>query len=309
MDGDLAQIELYADLEAVGEMTLRAYVPYSVTPETPLDALQEAVEWRRRFQGSHVRAGLVKLFMDGVLESYTALLVDDYADRPGDRGSALFSAEHFNAIAVEADRLGLQIAVHACGDAAVRRTLDGYAHARDSNGPRDSRHRVEHIEAIQPEDVGRFAALGVVAAMQPLHAPLHGADPDVWARRAGVTRWPWSFAWETLRRAGAHLAYGSDWPVVSMNPMLGLHAGRTRRPWAQGQPDQAQSLQDLLIGYTRNGAYAEFQEGLKGRLAPGFLADLVVLSDDLCALPAEELGAVRPRLTVCDGKIVYRDGV
>ncbi|MCB0081360.1 MAG: amidohydrolase family protein, partial [Caldilineaceae bacterium] len=171
------------------------------------------------------------LFMDGVLESYTALMVEPYADAPGNCGSALFSAEHFAAIAAEADRLGMQIFVHACGDGAVRRTLDGYAHARRVNGQRDSRHRVEHIEVIHPDDIARFARLGVIASMQPLHAPLTRHSAEVWPARAGQARWPLSFAWQTLRQAGAHLALGSDWPVVTMNPLAGFHAALNREPW------------------------------------------------------------------------------
>jgi predicted amidohydrolase YtcJ len=307
MDGDAEQAALYAALQDAGELTMRVYLPYSFTPETPLGALQEAAEWRRMLRGSHLRGGAVKLFMDGVLESYTALLVDEYADRPGERGSALFTAEHFNQIAVEADRLGLQMAVHACGDGAVRRTLDGYALARQVNGPADRRHRVEHIELVQPADIDRFAELGVIASMQPTHAPLRLDDGDVWPQRVGEARWPLSFAWETLHRAGAHLVYGSDWPVVSLEPMLGLHAARTRQPWAAGQPDQRQTLHHLLLGYTRQAAFAEFQEQEKGMLRPGMLADLVVLSADLFATPVEAIPAVRPVLTVCDGQIVYRD--
>jgi predicted amidohydrolase YtcJ len=305
MDGTQERIELYAALEAQNEMTLRVYVPYDVTPETPPDALQEALTWRQQFQGSHVRAGAVKLFMDGVLESSTALMLDDYADEPGNRGTALFSAEQFNAMAAAADRLGLQIFVHACGDGAVRRTLDGYAHARRVNGPRDSRHRVEHIEVIHPDDLPRFAELGVVASMQPLHAPLAPDPADVWPLKAGPGRWPYSFAWETLRQAGARLAYGSDWPVVSLDPMLGIAAGRTRRPLADGDPDQRQTLADLIAGYTRDAAYAEFMEEEKGMIRPGMLADLVLLAEDLFAVPAEALAEVKPVLTVCDGRIVF----
>ena len=306
MDGDREQVELYAALEDVGEMTLRAYVPYSVKPETPLDALHEAVEWKRSFQGSHVRVGGIKLFMDGVLESYTGLMVEEYAGMPGNLGDALFSAEHFNRVAVEADRLGLQIAVHACGDGAVRRTLDGYALARQTNGPRDSRHRIEHIEVVHPDDIPRFAELGVIASMQPLHAPLSVNDADVWPSRAGKQRWRYSFAWQTLRNAGAQLAYGSDWPVVSMDPLLGLWAGVNRKPWQEGDPEQAQPLADLLMGYTRDAAYVEFQEGQKGVLAAGMLADVVVLDADLFTTPPAELRNVKPVLTVCDGKVVYR---
>jgi predicted amidohydrolase YtcJ len=308
MDGDAEQIALYAALDDVGELTLRVLASYSVTPQTPLEELQEAVAWRRTFQSSRLRAGAIKLFMDGVLESYTGLLVDDYAGKPGDQGNALFTAEQFNRLALDADRLGLQIFVHACGDGAVRRTLDGYAHAQALNGRRDSRHRVEHVELIHPDDIGRFAELGVIASMQPYHAPLTVNGGDVWPQRVGPERWGLSFAWETLRQAGAHLALGSDWPVVSMNPMLGVHAALTRQPWASGLPDQTQSLANILLGYTRDAAYAEFQEGIKGQLAAGQLADLVVLSADLFAIPPEKIKEVRPLLTVCDGRIVFREG-
>jgi predicted amidohydrolase YtcJ len=274
-----------------------------------LDELQNAVTWRQQFQGSHVRAGAIKLFMDGVLEAYTGLMLEEYGDRPGDWGNALFSAEHFNQIAVEADRLGLQIFVHCCGDGAVRRTLDGYAYAQQVNGRRDSRHRVEHIEAIHPDDIPRFAELGVIGSMQPFHAPLQLEDGDVWTARAGTQRWPYSFAWQTLREAGMRHAFGSDWPVVSMNPMLGVYAARNRKPWKVGDPVQRQTLHDTLVGYTRDGAYAEFQEANKGMLRVGMLADVVILDADLFATPDEELKQVKPLLTICDGRVVWREGI
>jgi predicted amidohydrolase YtcJ len=165
------------------------------------------------------RGGAAKFFMDGVIESYTALLLDDYEGRPGYRGDANFSAEHFTRMATEADRLGLQIFVHAIGDAAVRRTLDGFEAAQRTNGRRDSRHRVEHSELIHPDDLPRFKELSVIASMQPLHAPLTATGADVWPVRVGASRWDRSFAWRSLRAAGATLAFGSDWPVVSQNPM------------------------------------------------------------------------------------------
>lgn len=309
MDGDQAQIDLYAALEAEGTLSVRVYVPYSVTPETPLAALQEAATWRDRYRGSHVRGGSIKLFMDGVLESYTGYLVDAYAGRPGDVGSALFTAEHFNVLAAEADRLGLQIKVHACGDGAVRRALDGFAHAQAVNGVRDSRHRIEHIELVHPEDIARFRDLGVIASMQPLHAPVAVDGLDVWPDRVGPSRWRHSFAWQTLRDAGARLAFGSDWPVAPMDPMLGVWAGVCRRPWQAGDPVQAQTLGDLLLGYTHDAAFAEFQEQQKGMLRPGLLADLVVLDADLFSTAPEDLPKLRPVLTMVDGVIVYRDGL
>jgi predicted amidohydrolase YtcJ len=244
--------------------------------------------------------------MDGVLESYTALMVDEYADLPGSCGGALHTAERFNAISAAADHLGLQIFVHACGDGAVRRTLDGYAHARRTNGPRDSRHRVEHIEVIHPADIPRFAELGVIASMQPCHCPPSLNSGDIWPQRAGAPRWPLSFAWQTLRAAGARLAFGSDWPVAPMDPFLGLWSGLARTPWQKGDPPQRLELATLIDGYTRGAAYAEFQEEHKGMIRAGFLADLVLLDADLFGLPLEEVAKVRPVLTMVDGKIVYR---
>jgi predicted amidohydrolase YtcJ len=300
-------IAVYAALEDLGEMTVRVYVPFNVEPETPVEQVAEAAELRRQYQGNLVRAGAVKVFMDGVLESYTALMVDDYAGVPGNRGGALHTAERFNAIAAEADRLGLQIFVHACGDGAVRRTLDGYAHAQRVNGRRDSRHRVEHIEVVHPDDVPRFAELGVIASMQPVHCPATVDAGDVWPQRPGPSRWRYSFAWQTLRQAGARQAYGSDWPVAPMDPFLGMWYGLARQPWQPGDPVQRLQLAELIDGYTRDAAYAEFQEGHKGMLRQGMLADLVLLNADLFAVPEEEIAQVRPVLTMVDGRAVFRE--
>jgi predicted amidohydrolase YtcJ len=244
--------------------------------------------------------------MDGVIESYTGLLVDGYEGQPGNRGGANYSPEHFTRMAIEADRLGLQIFVHAVGDGAVRQTLDGYETVRTVNGPRDSRHRIEHVELLHPDDLPRFAELGVIASMQPAHVPLTRQDPDPWPVRVGYGRWAYSFAWQTLRQAGARLAFGSDWPVATQDPMIGLHAALNRQPWATGLPDQRQSLADAVAAYTCEAAYAEFQEQVKGQLKPGLLADLVLLSEDITAAPVETLAQVRPLLTMCNGLIVYQ---
>lgn len=307
MDNWNNAIGVFAALEDLGEMTVRVYVPYNVEPETPVEAVAEAAELKRQYQGEYVRAGAVKVFMDGVLESYTALMVDDYADLPGNRGGALHSAERFNAIAAAADRLGLQIAVHACGDGAVRRALDGYAYAQRANGRRDSRHRVEHIELIHPADIPRFAELGVIASMQPAHAPAAISAADVWPQRPGPGRWRYSFAWQTLREAGAHEVYGSDWPVVPMDPFLGLWYGLNRAPWQPGDPLQRQQLADLIDGYTRAAAYAEFQEEQKGMLRRGMLADLVLLNADLFAAEEDTVTGIHPLLTMVGGRPVYRE--
>lgn len=305
MDGREEQIALYAALAEMGELTLRVYVPYDVTPETPPEALAEAAALRQMYHSDLVRAGCVKFFMDGVIESYTGLLLDDYTGQPGNLGGANFSAEQFTRLAIEADRLGLQIFVHAVGDGAVRRTLDGFEAAQQINGRRDSRHRIEHIELIHPADLPRFARLGVIASMQPVHAPLTAQTSDVWPARVGEARWGRSFAWQTLREAGAKLVFGSDWPVADQNPLEGVYAALNRQPWAAGQPEQRQTLAKTLMAYTCDAAYAEFQEQHKGRLRAGMLADIVLLSADIFATPPEEINQVQPVLTMCDGCIVY----
>jgi predicted amidohydrolase YtcJ len=236
-------IAVYAALEDLGELTVRIYVPYNVEPETPIDQIVEAAELKRRYQGDFVRAGAVKVFMDGVLESYTALMVNDYADQPGNRGGALHTAERFDAIAAEADRLGLQIFVHACGDGAVRRTLDGYAHAQRVNGRRDSRHRVEHIELLHPDDVTRFAELGVIASMQPIHCPPPSTPAmsgrSVPARHAGATASPGrrcarlarvkhSAAIGPWRRWIRRLVFGTEWHANPGSPATRCSGWRWR---------------------------------------------------------------------------------
>lgn len=305
MDGREGQIARYAALEEAGALTLRVYVPYDVTPDTSPESLTEAVALQQTYQSDMVRGGCVKFFMDGVIESYTGLLLDEYAGQPGNLGGANYNLEHFTRLAVEADRLGLQIFVHAVGDGAVRRTLDGFETAKKINGPRDSRHRIEHIELIHSADVPRFARLGVIASMQPVHAPLTAPTHDVWPSRVGEARWGCSFAWQTLRQAGARLVFGSDWPVASQNPWEGVYAALNRQPWTAGQPDQRQTLAETLIAYTRDAAYAEFQEQHKGQLRPGMLADLVLLSEDIFTVPPEEINRVTPVLTMCDGRIIY----
>lgn len=307
MNGDQEEFAHYRALDEAGELSLRLYVPFRMYPHTPLSAIQdEAVAMRDGYRSDKLRAGALKLFMDGVVESYTAFLTEPYANARG-CGEAIFGAEHFHEIAVRADRAGLQVAVHAVGDAAVRRALDGFGAARRANGPRDARHRIEHIELLHPDDCHRFAELGVTASMQPLHCtrPELGYLPS-WLAFVPRTRFGDSFAWETLRAAGAHLSFGSDWPVVSMNPFLGFDAAVNRQSWAAGLPPQAQTLEATLSGYTRDAAYTEFMELEKGQLKAGRLADLVLLSQDVFAAPSEHLSTLTAALTVCGGVVVHR---
>ncbi|MEM9199396.1 MAG: amidohydrolase, partial [Pseudomonadota bacterium] len=194
MDGNFYQLELLRSLEERGELLCRTEVPFHLTPEKPLSTLNEAAQMHARYATDFLRSGRVKMFMDGVIDSSTAVLLEPYADRPGWVGEPLHDDARFAKACIEADRLGLQISVHAIGDGAVRRTLDGFAAAHRANGARDSRHRIEHIELMHPDDLPRFRALGVVASMQPQHPPGamdFGLDP--WLSRIGPARWPNGF--------------------------------------------------------------------------------------------------------------------
>jgi predicted amidohydrolase YtcJ len=287
-------------------LTCRIYLPYSVSPDTPLDAFEkEALALKHQFSSSLLRAGSVKFFIDGVIEGYTGLLVEPYADNPATCGAANYDIDHFNRLVAEADRLGLQIFTHSVGDMGVRRVLDAYQNAQQVNGKRDSRHRIEHIELVHRDDLSRFKDLGVLASMQPLHSPMQVDENDIWPLRVGRERWPLSFAWQTLREAGATLVFGSDWPVVTQNPLRGVSNAVTRRPWSEGLPPQNQTLENTLIAYTRNAAYGEFQEDRKGQIREGYLADLVMLPKNLFEIPPEDIAALKPALTMMDGRVVY----
>jgi predicted amidohydrolase YtcJ len=306
MDGNLYTLELLDRLEQRGELLARARVPFHMKNFMPLAALEKAQAMAERYRSDTLSSGFVKVFVDGVLDSWTAVMVEDYADRPGWRGEPLFSPDHFAEVACEADRRGLQIAVHAIGDGAVRLVLDGYAEARRRNGPRDSRHRIEHVELHHPADRYRFRDLGVIASMQPPHPPgSQGLPLEPTLSRIGRPRWADAYAWNTLRDAGARLVFASDWPVSDIKPIRSMHSAMTRKRWAEDLPDQRQTLAQALAGYTLDGAYAEFKEDRKGQLARGFLGDLVVLSGDIEATPADRPEELHPVATVCGGRVTF----
>lgn len=305
MDDEDRELEKYSLLESAGELTLRIDFPLLIKPETPLEDLHIIQDWQKNIKSERLHFGRVKVFMDGVIEATTALMVEPYAhiDTLGD---ALFTAEHFNNIAVMADKLGWQISVHAIGDGAVKRTLDGYEMAQQTNGKRDSRHRIEHVETLHPTDLHRFKDLGVIASMQPLHAPQpHRGQYLFWMECVGEKRYAWSFPWQTLREAGAFLTFSSDYPVVTQNPFMGIDAGVNRQVWKPKLKNEAQTLEQLLDGYTKGGAYLEFAEDKKGQLKEGMLADLVVLNGDIFKTPPADIKEMKVDLTIMDGDIVY----
>lgn len=308
MDGSLYQLEMLDEIERTVGLPVRVRMPFHMKNFMPLSDLEtKAAAWRERFNTDHLRCDFVKLFMDGVTESGTAVFIDDYAHQPGWKGEPLFSQDHFDSIAIAADRLGLPVAVHAIGDGAVRMVLNGYEAAIKANGKRDSRNRIEHIEVVHPDDIPRFKELGTVASMQPTHPPGSAGLPvEPYLSYIGEDRWPHAFAWRTLVDAGAEIVFATDWPVSPLDPMHCIECAMTRGLWKEGLKDQRLSLAETLAAYTRNGAWVEFMEDRKGMLKPGYLADIVVLSGNVEAADHANLAAIRPVTTMCDGRITYQ---
>ena len=305
MDGNRYTCVLLKEMHDEGRLTARVVVPFHMKPHMELSELDRASAMAAEFTGDWVRSGFVKMFMDGVVDSRTAYMLNAY---PGtmERGEALFALERFKDICTEIDRRGLQIAVHAIGDAAVRQTIDGYEAAQQRNGKRDSRHRIEHIELIDRADVPRLGALGITASVQPPHPP--GAMDFPMSTMDSVfhkARWVDAYLWKTLRDHGAPLAFASDWPVTDVSVMRGIQAAMTRKPYA-GAGDERVSLMDTLYAYTAGGAWAGHLEDVTGTLRPGMAADLVMIDGDIEAIPADQIGQTGIALTVSGGRITHQ---
>jgi predicted amidohydrolase YtcJ len=306
MDGNRYTLELLDEIRTDGNLKARVRVPFHFLPDMDDSDLDIAATMDRRWNDDWLRSGFVKMFMDGVLESGTAFMKNDYPTKAGWRGSGRFSSERFAELATRIDRMGLQIAVHAIGDAAVARVIDGYEAAINSNGRNDMRHRIEHIELIDESDMPRLIDLGLIASMQPLHAPNNDATADDPAlRQIPPARWRNAFAMRRLDKMGAKLAFASDWPVAPVSVLEGICAATTAEPWRQGDPKRRLGLHSALAAYTIGGAYAEHTESIKGSLSPGKLADVVILDQDIEAVAPEGIRNLAVRMTICGGAVTH----
>jgi hypothetical protein len=254
-----------------------------------------------------LRFGNVKEFVDGSLGSHTAAFFKPFADSPNDSGFFLTPPDQLYRGIKSADSAGLHLMVHAIGDKGIRTLLDIFERVQKENGPRDRRFRIEHLQHIHPADITRLKELGVIASMQPYHAIDDGRFAE---KYLGYERCKTTYAFKSLMDAGATVAFGSDWFVAPPIPLEGIYAAVTRRTLDDKNPEgwvpeQKISVEDALKAYTINGAYASFEEGIKGSLEPGKLADFVILEKDITVIDPVEIRDVKVLRTVVGGKVVY----
>jgi predicted amidohydrolase YtcJ len=310
--GDFEWLELYDQLRRNGELTLRFYVAYFLDPPqlTP-DVIAKIEQARTTYRDDWISGGVVKTMLDGVVEAHTAAMFQPYSDDPTQTGKLFWDPVKYEQAVTELDRRGLQIFTHAIGDKAVRTALDAYQEAGEKNHTKDARPRIEHIETITAQDISRFGKLGVIASFQPLHAYPDEDTLDIWARNVGPERATRAWVWHSIEASGGKLAFGSDWPVVTLNPWKGVQNALTRQteegtPTESFVPQERVSLQDTIRAYTLGAAYAGRRENSEGSLEPGKLADLIVVSQDLFKIPANQAGKTEVLLTMVGGKVVYQ---
>lgn len=290
---------------AAGRLRTRIY---AAVPLASWARLADYVKAHGGTGDSWFHYGALKGFVDGSLGSHTAAMLEPFTDAPNDRGFYVTSNEERYARVKGADAAGLQVFVHAIGDRAIREQLDIFARVAQENGPRDRRFRIEHAQHIAPADVSRFGALGVIASMQPYHA----IDDGRWAEKViGSERAKGTYAFKSLLDAGARVSFGSDWFVAPPTPLEGIYAAVTRRTldgahdpdgWV---PQERITVEQALRAYTGSAAYAGFDEGQRGMIKAGLLADLVMIDKDLTRIAAAEIRDARVMLTMVGGKVVF----
>ncbi|HEY6938874.1 MAG TPA: amidohydrolase [Terriglobales bacterium] len=302
-------LEIFEKLRGQGKLPARLQVALFHRRGTPEAMLHQFDEARRKYNDDRLRVAAVKLYIDDVIEPHTAALLEPYADRPNTRGQLDYPPQEFKQVVARLDRMKFQVFIHSIGDRGIRTALDAIEYAEKQNGPRDRRDELVHIECLNAKDISRFKQLGVIACMQPRHCA-----PDItgqWAKAVGPQRWKYAWAFRSLRDSGATLAFGSDWNVAEMEPLIGIYTALTRKgldgkPQGGWIPEQTIDLETAIRGYTINGAYANFIEQNRGSISPGKYADLVMISDDLFKIPADKIKDVKVEWTMVGGKEVWK---
>jgi predicted amidohydrolase YtcJ len=310
--GDFEILDLYDEMRHRGDLSVRMYVAYFLNPPLLRQEDLAAIEGgRKKFHDEWIDASAVKFMVDGVVESHTAAMLEPYSDDASLKGRLFWEPAKYNAAVAELDKHGLQLFTHAIGDYGVRVALDAYENAEQRNHKRDRRPRIEHIETVTAADIPRFGKLGVIASMQPLHSYPDADTLDVWARNAGPDRASRAWAWKNISDAGGHLAFGSDWPVVTLNPWEGIQTAVTRQT-AEGTPEggfvpaQRLTVEQAVDAYTLGAAFAGRREKTEGSLETGKLADLIIVSQNIFDINPHKIGATKVLTTILGGRLVYQ---
>lgn len=309
---DFEELALFDELRRQGELTLRLYVAYFLNPpELRAEDLSRLEEAGRSFSGDWLAVGSAKFLLDGIVESRSAALLESYAGASGEKGRLEWEVARYRSAVAELDRRGIQLFTHAIGDRAVRTALDAYEAAARGNRTTGLRHRIEHVETCAAADLGRFGPLGVIASMQPRHAYPDDDTLSTWATALGPDRVSRGFAWKSISTRGGRLAFGSDWPVVTLSPWPGLQTAVTRqtvdRNPAEGfNAGERLTVAEAIEAYTLGAAYAGRRETSEGSLEPGKLADLIMVSQDVFTVDPHEIGRTKVLLTMVGGRIVHQ---
>ncbi|WP_376697229.1 amidohydrolase [Wenzhouxiangella sp. EGI_FJ10305] len=304
MGASLADFRLYRRLDQAGDLSVRI-TAFADGDEAMLDWLCE----NGPHAGERLQARSVKFYADGALGSRGAALLDDYSDDPGNSGLLFESDEAMQALVDRAMGCGLQLGIHAIGDAANRQVIDAIAAGEGDDPDNPGRHRIEHVQIIHPDDIPRLAEHDIIASMQPIHAT---SDMRWAGDRLGEERLEGAYAWATMLEQGIHLALGSDFPVEPVNPWLGVHAAVTRQrdglPPGGWRPQEALTLEQALSGFTTDAAHAGFAEEEVGSLAVGKQADFIIVDADPYEVEASDLADVEVLQTVVGGETVFESG-
>ncbi|MEK4069475.1 amidohydrolase [Peribacillus sp. FSL R5-0717] len=297
----IESLEVFKEFEDNGKLTTRIHLWPALHGD-----LGHSKQLRETYQSDKLRVSGLKQFIDGVITARTAYLLEPYADQPETRGETSFPPETIKKWVVAADKEGFSIRFHAIGDGAIRLALDAYEEAQKTNGKRDSRHSVEHIEVIHPDDIHRFSELGVMVSMQPDHLAM--SERGVYTEQIGAEREKYVFSINTLQKNGAKLAFGTDFPIDILNPLLQIYRAVTRID-SSGKtvwhPHECITLAEALKAYTSGPAYGTFREQELGTLEAGKLADIIVLERNLFEVLVKEIPDIKVLLTMVDGQVVY----
>lgn len=309
--GDFEALPLLCQLRDDKQLSVRFYVSYRLDAyelrKEDLEAIESA---RKKYRDEWIDANAVKMMLDGVVETHTAALLAPYADRPSTKGALFWELPNYQYAVSELDKRGIELFTHAVGDYAVRTALDTYEMAGKKNHSKDRRPRIERIETIDDTDIARFGKLGVIASMQPLHSYPDADTLEVWARNLGPERASRAWVWKTIATDGGHYAFGSDWPIVTLNPWEGLQTAVTRqtkdgKPAGGFVPSERLTVAQAVSGYTIDAAYAGRREKTEGSIETGKVGDIIIVDRNIFEIEPHGIGATKVVFTIVGGKIVY----